>query len=65
MCKFNFFFCINILITIKIPYMRPLLLQITVWEGKVGRNGKTVHDLGAWERTGKCVLRVTDPYDYT
>ena len=28
----------------KNPYMRPLLLQITVWEVKGARNGKTVHD---------------------
>ena len=33
--------------------MRPMLLQITVWEVKWARNGKTVHDEGAWERTGK------------
>ena len=39
-----FFFCINILITSKNPYMRPLLLQIIVWGVKVARNGKTVHD---------------------
>ena len=43
--------------------MRQLLLQITVWEVKGARNGKTVH-------TGhctleKCVLRETDPYDHT
>ena len=31
--------------------MRPLLLQITVWKVKGARNGKTVHDKGAWERT--------------
>ena len=36
--------------------MRQLLLQITVWEVKGARNGKTVHDLGAWERTGKSVF---------
>ena len=53
MCKFNLFFCINILITNKNPYMRQLLLQITVWEVKGARNGKTVHDKGAWEQTGK------------
>ena len=29
--------------------MRQLLLQITVWEVKGARNGKTVHDLGAWK----------------
>ena len=58
MCKFNLFFCINILITNKNPYMRQLLLQITVWEVKGARKGKTVHDLGAWERTGKlCFTR--------
>ena len=34
----------NIQITNKNPYMRQLLLQITVWEVKGGRNGKTVHD---------------------
>ena len=39
-----FIFCINILITNKNPYMRQLLLQITVWEVKGARNGKTVHD---------------------
>ena len=39
-----YFFCINILITNKNPYMRQLLLQITVWEVKGARNGKTVHD---------------------
>ena len=33
--------------------MRPLLLQIIVWEVKGAQNGKTVHDKGAWERTGK------------
>ena len=33
--------------------MRQLLLQITIWEVKGARNGKTVHDWGAWERTGK------------
>ena len=53
MRKFNLFFCINILITNKNPYMRQLLLQITVWEVKGARNGKTAHDWGAWERTGK------------
>ena len=45
MCKFNFFFLHQyILITNKNPYMRPVLLQITVWEVKVARKGKTVHD---------------------
>lgn len=44
MGKFNFFFCINSLTTNKKPYMRPLLLQITVWEVKGARNVKTVHD---------------------
>ena len=44
MCKFNLFFCINILITNKNPYMRQLLLQMTVWAVKGARNGKTVHD---------------------
>ena len=34
-----FFFGINILITIKNPYMRQLLLRITVWEVKGARNG--------------------------
>ena len=29
--------------------MRQLLLQITVWEVKGARNGKTMHDKGAWE----------------
>ena len=38
------FFCINILITNKNPYVRQLLLQIIVWEVKGARNGKTVHD---------------------
>ena len=28
----------------KHPYMRQLLLQITVWEVKGARNGKTAHD---------------------
>ena len=37
MCKFNF--CTNILITNKNPYMRPLLLQITVWEVKGALKG--------------------------
>ena len=36
MCKFDLFFGINILITNKNPYMRQLLLQITVWEVKDG-----------------------------
>ena len=45
MCKFNFFFLyINVLITNKNPYMSTLLLQITMWEVKGTRNGKTVHD---------------------
>ena len=39
-----YFFCISILITNKNPYMRPFLLQITVWEVKGARNEKTVHD---------------------
>ena len=47
-CSINvqiyYFFCSNILITNKNPYMRPLLLQITVWEVKGARNGKNVHD---------------------
>ena len=47
--QINLYFCINILITNKNPYMRQLLLQITVWEVKEARNGKTVHDQGAWE----------------
>ena len=51
--QINLYFCFNILITNKNPYMRQLLLQITVWEVKGARNGKTVHDQGAWERTGK------------
>ena len=42
--QFNLFFCINILITNKNPYMRQLLLQISVWEVKGARNGKTVYD---------------------
>ena len=46
MRKFNFFFCINILITNENPYMRPLLLQIIAWEVKGARNGKTVHKTG-------------------
>ena len=33
--------------------MRQLLLHITVWEVKGARNGTTVHDKGAWERTAK------------
>ena len=33
--------------------MRQLLLQMTLWEVKGARNGETVHDQGAWERTGK------------
>ena len=53
MRKFKLFFCINILKTNKNPYMRQSLLQITVWEVKGARNGETVHDQGAWERTGK------------
>ena len=28
----------------KNPYIRPLLLQITVWEVRGARNGKTVHE---------------------
>jgi len=44
MCKFNLFFCINILTTNENPYKRQLLLRITVWEVKGARNGKTVHD---------------------
>ena len=48
MCKFNLFFCINILITNKNPYMRQLLLQITVWEVKGARNGKLKgHEMGS------------------
>ena len=47
------FFGLNILITNKMPYMRPLLLQITVWEVEGARNVRTVRArLGAWERTG-------------
>ena len=41
---YYYFFCINILITNRYPYMRPLLLQIIVWGVKGARNGKTVHD---------------------
>ena len=36
-------FCINILITNKDTYMRPLLLQIAVLEVKGAVNGKTVY----------------------
>lgn len=43
---------INILITNENPYMRPLLLKITVWEVKGAQTGKTVYVLGAWERAG-------------
>ena len=50
MCKI-FFFGINILTRNKNPYMRPLLLEITVWEVKGERNGKTVHVL--WQLTVK------------
>ena len=50
--------CINILITNKNPYMRPLLVKITVWEVKGAQNGKTVYILGAWERAGNvCFTR--------
>ena len=40
MCKFNLIFCINILITNKNPYMRQLLLQITIWEVKGAREDR-------------------------
>ena len=60
------FFCINILITNKNPYMRPLLLQITVWEVKGARNGKTACTIrGPGNELEKCVLWETDPYDHT
>ena len=42
--QISFIFCINILVTNKNPYMRQLPLQITIWEVKGARNGKTVHD---------------------
>ena len=56
MCKFNLFFCINILITNINPYMRQLLLQITVWEVKGARKGKTVHDYGGLGTNCKSVF---------
>ena len=49
----------------KKPYMRQLLLQITAWEVKGARNGKTVHDWGPGNELETCVLRETDPYDHT
>ena len=36
--------------------MRQLLLQITVWEVKGARNGKTVHDLGGLGTNWKSVF---------
>ena len=35
-----YYFCINVLITTKNPYMRPLLLEIIVWELKWHETGK-------------------------
>ena len=45
--------------------MRQLLLQITAWEVKGARNGKTVHDWGPGNELETCVLRETEPYDHT
>ena len=45
--------------------MRPLLLQITVWEVKGARNGTTVHDWGPGNELEKCVLGETDQYEHT
>ena len=47
--------------------MRPLLLQITVWEVKGARNGKTVHNIirGPSNELEKCVLQETAPYDHS
>ena len=36
--------------------MRQFLLQITVWEVKGARKGKTVHDQGAWGTNWKSVF---------
>ena len=65
MCKFNLFFCINILITNKNPYMGQLLLQISVWEVKGARNGRPCTIRGPGNELEKCVLGETDPYDHT
>ena len=64
MCKFNFFFfCINILITNKNPYIRQLLLQINVWEDGKREDGAQLGGLGTnWKRVfyGK-LTRTTTP----
>ena len=61
MCKFIIYFCINILITNKKPYMRPLLLQITVWEFKEHETGRPCIIRGPGNELEKSVLRETDP----
>ena len=60
-----YFFCINILITNNNPYMRQLLLQITVWEVKGHETGRPCTIRGPGNELEKCVLRETDPYDHT
>ena len=60
-----YFFCINILKTNKNPYMRPLLLQITVWEVREDR--ARLGCLGTnWKRVfyGK-LTRMTTPTIFT
>ena len=61
---FFIFFCINILITIKNPYMRPLLLQITVCEVKGAlkghETGRPCTIRGPGNELEKCVLRETE-----
>ena len=48
--------------------MRPLLLQITVWEVKGALKGHETGRLctirGPGNELKKCVLRETDPYDH-
>ena len=56
MCKFNLFFCINILITNENPYMRQLLLRITVWEVKGARKGENRARLGGLGTNWKSVF---------
>ena len=68
-CANLIFFCTNILITNKNPYMRPLLLQITVWEVeealKEHETGRPCTIRGPGNELEMCVLRETDPYDHT
>ena len=52
--------CINILITNKNPYMRPLLLQIPFGKLKVYETGRSCTIRGPGNELEKCVLRETD-----